>query len=107
MTYTIFFLIGIPLWAIPVAYILRHKEALLLQKSLWAAMSFAAPFLIFSLGVVGDVVVQQHFGAESPRVRAFGYFIVLLNTLAFFSSFIVKAMFSSRYSPYQRKGAEQ
>ncbi|MBC7939307.1 MAG: hypothetical protein H7Z19_06000, partial [Chitinophagaceae bacterium] len=106
MTYTIFFLIGIPLWLIPVAYILRHETPLLSQKSLWATMTFAAPFLIFSIGAVGDVVVQQQFGAESPRVRAFGYFVVLLNTLAFLSPFILKAIFSSRYA-HQRKGAEQ
>jgi len=107
MAYTFFFLMGIPFWLIPVAYILRHETAPLSQKNLWATMSFAAPVLIFSLGVVGNVMVQQQFGVESPRVRAFGYFIALLNTLAFFSPFFMKAFFRSRYAMHQRKGADQ
>ena len=107
MTYTFFFLVGIPCWLIPVAYILRHETVPLAQKNLWATMTFAAPFLIFGLGVVGNVIVQQQFGAESPRVRGFGYFLALLNTLAFFSPFLLKAFFRSRYAMHQRKGTDR
>lgn len=106
MAYTFFFLMGIPFWLIPVAYILRRETVPRSQKNLWATMTFAAPFLIFSLGVIGNVIVQQQFGLESPRVRAFGYFIVLLNTLAFFSPLLLKAFFRSRYAMPQRKGED-
>lgn len=105
MTYTFFFLLGIPLWLIPVAYVLRHNTAPLLQKTSWATLTFAAPFLIFSLGVVGDVMVEQRFGMDSPRARGFGYFIAMLNTVAFFSPFILRAIFRSRYAVHQPKAA--
>ena len=57
MSYTFFFLLGIPLWLIPVAYRLRHQPDLLPAKVGWAAMTFLTPFIIFSLGAAGNLLV--------------------------------------------------
>ena len=107
MSYTLFFLFGLPLWLIPVAYILRNNVAQLPQKSAWAAMTFLAPFLIFSLGAVGNILVQQRFDGASSSARAYGYFIVLLNILAFFSPFVLQIIFRTRYGKHQGAAAPQ
>ena len=104
MSYTFFFLLGIPAWLIPVAYMLRHKAARLECKTAWAAMTFLAPFLIFSLGAVGHLVAQQRLEVEGSGLRAFGYFTVLLNVLAFVSPFILQGIFRTRYAAHQGQG---
>ncbi len=102
MSYTFFFLLGIPFWLIPVAYMLRHPAALLPAKVGWAGMTFLAPFILFSIGAVGNLLIQQGGDDVSAGVRAFGYFVVLLNLLAFFSPFFLQALFRSRYGRPQR-----
>lgn len=89
---------------IPVTYMLSHKAALLYQKTAWAAMTFLAPFLLFGLGAMGNVLVHQRFEAEGSGARAFGYLIVLLNILAFLVPFALQAIFRTRYAGYQSKG---
>ena len=101
MSYTFFFLLGLPLWLIPVAYMLGHKTALLPQKTAWAAMTFLAPFLIFGLGAIGNVLIQQRFDHASSSVRAYGYLLVLVNILAFFSPFVLQVIFRTRYQTHK------
>ena len=101
MSYTLFFLLGIPVWLIPVAYMLRHKTARLQHKTAWAAATFLAPFLIFGLGAVGHLVAQQRLEVAGSGLRGFGYFAVLLNVLAFVSPFILQGIFRTRHAAHQ------
>lgn len=98
MSYTFFFLLGIPFWLIPVASILRDKTAPPPQKNAWASVALLAPFLIFGLGVVGQLLLQQRIDAESPVLRGFGYFTALLNIVSFFSPFFLQAIFRARFA---------
>ena len=68
---------------------LRHPDALRPAKVAWAGATFLAPFAIFSMGAVGSLLVQQGANDVNACVRAFGYFVVLLNILAFFSPFVL------------------
>lgn len=103
MFYTLFFLLGLPLWLIPVSYMLGHKGALLPQKTAWAAMTFLAPFLIFGLGAIGNLVIQQRFDDASSGVRAYGYLMVLVNIFAFFSPFLMQVIFRTRYHTHKEQ----
>ena len=104
MSYTFFFLLGIPAWLIPVAYMLCHKTARVQHKTAWAAVTYLAPFLIFGLGAVGYLVAQQRLDVEGSGLRAFGYFTVLLNVFAFVSPFILQGIFRTRYAAHQGQG---
>ena len=101
MSYTFFFLLGIPLWLIPVSYMLRHKTARPQHKTAWAALTFLAPFLIFTVGALGHLVAQQRLEVDGSGLRAFGYFTVLLNVLAFVAPFILQIVFRASYAEHR------
>lgn len=101
MSYSFFFLLGIPFWLIPVAYLLRHPDALRPAKVAWAGATFLAPFAIFSVSAVGSLLVQQGANDANTSVRAFGYFVVLLHILAFFSPFVLQVLFRNLYGGQQ------
>lgn len=67
----------------------------------WAGATFLAPFAIFSMGAVGSLLVQQGANDVNASVRAFGYFVVLLNILAFFSPFVLLVLFRNLYGRQQ------
>lgn len=97
MAYTFFFLLGIPLWLIASAKMMRIDVNPPTLKMAWAAVAFLAPLLIFGLGAVAKTLVQQRFGDTAAWPRSFGYFIVLVNIFAFFSPFAVQFAFHARY----------
>ena len=76
---------------------LRHPAAPRPAKVAWAGATFLAPFAIFSVGAVGSLLVQQGSSDVNASVRAFGYFVVLLNIFAFFSPFVLQVLFRNLY----------
>jgi hypothetical protein len=102
MAYTFFFLLGIPLWLIASAKLLGSDVNPPKVKWAWAALAFLTPILVFGMGAVAHVILQQRFGDEAAWLRGFGYFIVVLNLFAFFSSFAVQFIFEARYGAKRR-----
>ena len=64
-------------------------------------MTFLVPFLIFGLGAIGILLIQQRFDDDSSGMRAYGYLLVLVNMLAFFSPFVLQVIFRSRYHAHK------
>ncbi len=112
MTYTFFFLLGIPFWLIASARVLSNDSNPLSRPGhrpwrqlAWAALAFLAPLALLGVSGVAHLLIEQQFGDTATWTRGVGYFLVLLNLLAFFSPFAVAAMYKSRYGVPSRQTA--
>jgi hypothetical protein len=99
MAYLFFFLLGIPFWLIPASWIFRSKLAAYPSNITWAALCFLAPFVIFTMGAISNSYVQHAFDSTASWPRSFGYFIVMVNLLAFFSPHFLQVMFYRLHTP--------
>lgn len=100
MSYTVFFLLGIPFWLIASARVLRASRIDTNRprlKFVWAALAFFVPLVIFGLGSIAHVLIERQVGELAAWTRGFGYFLIVVNLFAFFSAFVVSSMFESRY----------
>ena len=97
MIYTLFFLLGLPLWLIASARIFRSGTNRSMLKAAWTGLAFFAPLVIFSCASVANILIEQQLREPTAGVRGFGYFLVLVKFFAFFSPFVVSLLFESRY----------
>lgn len=79
---------------IPASAMLRRAGVVLKQRVAWAATAFIFPFAIFGGGAIGQLLAQQRLAPDAPGLRAIGYFVVLLNVVAFVSPFVLQLAFN-------------
>ena len=103
MGYTIFFLLGIPLWLIASAKVFRSPGERPVRKIAWAAGAFFAPLAIFGLASLVHVMIQHQWGETAAWVRGLGYFLIAVNLFAFFSPFAVSFLYESLYGTSHRQ----
>ena len=106
MGYTIFFLLGIPLWLIASAKVFRSPGERSALKIAWAAGAFFAPLAIFGLASLSHIMIQQQWGETTALARGFGYFLTAVNLFAFFSPFAVSFVFESLYGTSRKQPAQ-
>ncbi len=110
MTYTFFFLLGIPFWLIASARVLRSDSVPSARQGnrpwrqlAWAGLAFFAPLALLGLSSVAHLLMERQFGDTATWTRGVGYFLVLVNLFAFFSPFLVSALYKSRYGVPSRQ----
>lgn len=111
MIYIFFFLLGIPLWLVACSRLLRNDAIRAVSNSnrnsngfgnlpwrnlVWAGAAFLAPLALLGLSGIAQVLMAQQMGEPASWMRGVGYFLVVVNLLAFFSPFVVVFAFESR-----------